>query len=81
MPLAKVINISEMVNRRTVEPKNNKEEKQMKKSVIKFSETAKKSVLRSSGAILTVIAAYFASVACMGHVYEPEVPEKLARKK
>lgn len=46
-------------------------------NIIRFSEVAKRSVLHGSSIFLTAIAVIFASAACVGHLYEPEVPEKL----
>ena len=74
----KVIKFSEVAGRKIEEPKNNKEEKQMKNSnIIRFSEMAKRNVLRGGSALLMVLAVFFASAPCIGHFYEPEVPQKL----
>ena len=73
----KVIYFSETAAKKLEDPKNIKEEKQMKKSIIRFSEILKKNVLRGGGAMLMLTAAFFASVACTGHFYEPEVPKRL----
>ena len=76
----KVIYFSETAVKKLEEPKNIKEEKQMKKSIIKFSEITKKNVLRGGGAFLMVIAAFFASVACTGFFYEPKFLRSYRRK-
>lgn len=50
----------------------------MKKSIkAKFSQLAKSRVLNSSCAFLTALAVVFAWAPCSGHLYEPEVPQKL----
>jgi len=79
--LNNVIRISEAANKSAIEPKNNKEEEQMKKSnIIKISEIAKKYAFRGSSALLTALAIVFASATCLTHFYEPEVPRKLWEK-
>jgi Staphylococcal AgrD protein. len=50
------------------------EDKKMNKN---FSETTKNGVLASFSVLLTAIALFFASAACFGHFYEPEVPQQL----
>ena len=48
----------------------------MKTNIIKISDIAKKKALFCS-ALLMLLASLFAAAPCIGHFYEPEVPEKL----
>lgn len=48
-----------------------------KNNLINFSETVKMSILHGGSIFLAAVAIFFASAACYGHLYEPEVPEKL----
>lgn len=77
----KVIRFPEIADISEEETKIIKEEKQMKKSnITRISEIAKKYALRRSGALLMALAALFAAAPCIGHFYEPEVPQKLRDK-
>lgn len=64
----------------TIKKSNNDDRtKEVRKvnNIIRFSQIAKKSVLRGSSVFLGAVAVFFASAACVGHFYEPEVPEKI----
>ena len=54
-----------------------KEDVQMKTNIIKISDIAKKKALFCCSALLMLLASLFAAAPCIGHFYEPEVPEKL----
>lgn len=47
------------------------------KTFYSFVQGAKKFSLHASTGFLAAFAIFFASAACVGHLYEPEVPKKL----
>ena len=40
-----------------------------------LTDFMRKKALHGGGAFLAAIALFFASVTCLGHLYEPEIPE------
>ena len=53
-------------------------DKKMKQDkVIRLTGILQKKSLHAGGAFLAAVALFFASAPCLGHFYEPEVPEQL----
>jgi cyclic lactone autoinducer peptide len=70
------------IHKEQIEVKNEKEEKQMiTGEAIRISKFAKRNIILGGSAVLMMLAAFFASVSCLGHFYEPEVPQKLLEKR
>ncbi len=46
-------------------------------NVVRLTDIMQKKSLHGGGAFLAAVALFFASATCLGHFYEPEVPENL----